>query len=140
MVHLGRSTCHATSGPLSDCINPKGPNVRRAPFRSLFGSRAAGVTCVEPAVERIFFFTLVTGPRRSLNLKPSDTRVYEPQIRARLVERIWHTYDSQGQMLALAFKEKCLKPFKLSPLQPEAALPLSRSCGHLTSVPLGFRF
>ena len=29
-----------------------------------------------------FFFTLVTGPRRSLRLKLSDTRVYEPQIRA----------------------------------------------------------
>jgi len=31
-----------------------------------------------------FFFTLGTGPRRSLGLKPSDARVYEPQIRARL--------------------------------------------------------
>jgi len=30
------------------------------------------------------FCTLVTGPRRSLLLKLSDTRVYEPQIRARL--------------------------------------------------------
>ena len=29
-----------------------------------------------------FFFTLVTDPRRSLNLKLSDTRVYEPHIRA----------------------------------------------------------
>ena len=27
------------------------------------------------------FFTLVTGPRRSLSLKLSDTKVYEPQIR-----------------------------------------------------------
>jgi len=27
-----------------------------------------------------FFCTLVTGPRRSLSLKLSDTRVYEPQI------------------------------------------------------------
>jgi len=31
-----------------------------------------------------FFLNLVTGPRRSLSLKLSDTRVYEPQIRARL--------------------------------------------------------
>ena len=31
-----------------------------------------------------FFFTLVTGPRRSLSSKLSDTRVYEPFIRARL--------------------------------------------------------
>ena len=30
-----------------------------------------------------FCFTLVTGPRRSLSPKLSDTRVYEPQIRAR---------------------------------------------------------
>ena len=32
----------------------------------------------------LFFFTLVTGPRRSLSLELSDTRVYGPQIRARL--------------------------------------------------------
>ena len=32
----------------------------------------------------LLFFTLVTGPRRSLSLKLSDTKVYEPQIRARL--------------------------------------------------------
>jgi len=32
----------------------------------------------------LFVFTLVTGPRRSLSLTLSDTRVYEPQIRARL--------------------------------------------------------
>jgi len=34
-----------------------------------------------------FFFTLVTGPRRSLRHKLSDTRVYEPQMRARLGNR-----------------------------------------------------
>ena len=34
-----------------------------------------------------FFFTLVTGPRRSFSLKLSDKRVYEPQIRARLCRR-----------------------------------------------------
>ena len=27
-----------------------------------------------------FFFTLVTGPRRSLSLKLSDTRVYEDEV------------------------------------------------------------
>ena len=32
----------------------------------------------------IFFFTLVRGPSRSLSLNLSDTRVYEPQTRARL--------------------------------------------------------
>jgi len=37
-----------------------------------------------PGTIRAFFFTLVTGPGRSLSLNLSDTRVYEPQIRARL--------------------------------------------------------
>ena len=32
----------------------------------------------------VFFFTLVAGHRRSLSLKLSDTRVYAPQIPARL--------------------------------------------------------
>ena len=31
-----------------------------------------------------FFFTLVTGPKRSFILKLSDARGFEPQIRARL--------------------------------------------------------
>ena len=31
-----------------------------------------------------FFLTRLTGPRRSLSIKLSATRVYEPQIRARL--------------------------------------------------------
>ena len=37
------------------------------------------VSCLPGSAETI---TLVTGPRRSLSLKLSDTRVYEPQIRA----------------------------------------------------------
>jgi len=32
------------------------------------------------ALNFFFFFTLVTGPRRSLSLKLGDKRVYEPQI------------------------------------------------------------
>jgi len=32
-----------------------------------------------------FFFTLVTGPRRSLSLKLSDTKVYEPQMEESVV-------------------------------------------------------
>jgi len=34
--------------------------------------------------EVLLFLTLVAGPRRSLSLKLSDIRVYEPHIRARL--------------------------------------------------------
>ena len=49
-----------------------------------------------------FFFTLITGPRRFLSLKLSDTSGYEPQIRARLGERntpilgfgIWRTVEA----------------------------------------------
>ena len=33
----------------------------------------------------LLLFTLVTGPGRSVSLKLSDTRVHEPQIRARPV-------------------------------------------------------
>jgi len=32
--------------------------------------------------KKVFFFILVTGPRRSLDLKLSDTRVYEPPQRS----------------------------------------------------------
>jgi len=57
---------------------------------------SVSLPCTRPAVAAVppagpcfrdyffFFFTLVTGRRRSLSLKLSDTRVYEPQIRARL--------------------------------------------------------
>ena len=37
------------------------------------------------------------------------------------VERIWHIWDSQGQILALAFRQKSFKRFKLFPLRPTAA-------------------
>jgi len=47
-----------------------------------------------------FFFTLVTGPRRSLSLKLSDTRVYEPQIRA----RFGTTDYSQVDLLGVRYK------------------------------------
>ena len=40
--------------------------------------------CRNSQTGRFFFFTLVTGPKRSLSLKLSDTRVHVPQIRARL--------------------------------------------------------
>ena len=46
--------------------------------------RTTGVPRSSRRMLFFFFFTLVTGPGRSLSLKMSDTRVYEPQIRARL--------------------------------------------------------
>ena len=45
--------------------------------------RGLEAVVVEPLLF-FFFFTLFTGPRRSLSLKLSDTRDYEPPIRASL--------------------------------------------------------
>ena len=42
---------------------------------------------VDHPTQLFFFLTLATGPGRSLSLKLSDTRVYEPEIRARLGKR-----------------------------------------------------
>ena len=44
--------------------------------------RGSGLT--PPALTLLLLLTLMTGPTRSLSLKLGDTRVYEPQIRARL--------------------------------------------------------
>ena len=50
-----------------------------------WSSWAHGASAPPPSCTPFFFFfTLVTGPRRSLSLKLIDTRVYEPQIRAHL--------------------------------------------------------
>ena len=57
----------------------------RAALASLQLGGAALEVREVPTILLFFFFTLVTGPRRSLNLKLSDARVYEPQIRALLV-------------------------------------------------------
>jgi len=46
---------------------------------------ALAVLHVPCSLDFFFFFTLVTGPRRSLSLKLSATRVYEPQIRSTAV-------------------------------------------------------
>jgi len=61
------------------------------PESNIFSPRGTSLETLHPssvnAAGRVFFFfffTRVTGPRRSVSLKLSDTRVYEPQIRARL--------------------------------------------------------
>jgi len=46
--------------------------------------RVLSAVALREPLHPFVFFTLVTGPRRSLSLKLRDTRVYEPQIRARL--------------------------------------------------------
>ena len=50
--------------------------------RPLFQRGRADSARDPPPRRNFFFFTPVTGPRRSLSLKLSDTKVYDPQIRA----------------------------------------------------------
>ena len=63
---------------------PASEDERLAAFFAMLDERAEELGVVDVQVLFFFFFTLVTGPRRSLSLKMSDKRVYEPQIRARL--------------------------------------------------------
>jgi len=55
----------------------------------------------------LLFFTLVTGPRRSLNLKLSDTRVYAPQIRARLATTAHFCKAVALELTAVPKKQPC---------------------------------
>ena len=48
----------------------------------------------------------------NLKYEPSSEPLYMPSA----FERTWHIYDSQGQILALAFRCKSLKPFTVFPL------------------------
>jgi len=48
-------------------------------------------------------------------LTKKDNPVYVP------LEKIWHTQDSQSQILALASKKRPSNPFKLFPLRSVAA-------------------
>jgi len=72
--------------------NHKSPFIGAEPFSkrlsvAMNGLLDSGDVPRSPGASHLIFFvffTLVTGPRRSLSLKLSDTRVYGPQIRARL--------------------------------------------------------
>jgi len=57
-------------------------NAGRVLLVKIGGSAVTNKEGIEDLKVASSFFTLVTGPRRSLSLKLSDTRVYEPQIRA----------------------------------------------------------
>ena len=63
------------------CIGARAPDSPTAPLGEVFFF--------------FFFFTLGTGPSRSLSLKLSDTRVYEPQLKALSngVQDKWDTYQ-----------------------------------------------
>ena len=81
-----------------------------------------------PAVLKVFFFfflTFVTGPTRSLSLKLTDTRVYGPQIRARLVTAA-HLCGVVVRKLRAVRVGQC--PLTLGPAHPPH--PASRAQGH----------
>ena len=73
---------HASPSGVVGWRAPKSPGLARVPLSP--GDSSCGGVRKPPNPFSFFLFTLVTGPRRSLSLKLSDTRVYEPQIRARL--------------------------------------------------------
>ena len=77
-------------------------------------ARGRGALAGRVVVAWQVFLTLVTGPSRSLNLKLSDTRVYEPQIRAWLVrttspqERINSPFSPKVDSLSILSQDKGL--------------------------------
>jgi len=65
-------------------LNAVGEQMRASGPRSSETSSPPGLVPTPVIIFFLLLFTLVTGPGRSLSLKLSDTRVYEPHIRARL--------------------------------------------------------
>ena len=84
---------------------------------------------IEARFTPFFFFTLVTGPRRSLSLKLSDTRVYEPQIRARL-----GTTGSNPAPSTLHPAPYTLHPKPQTPNPPPLNPRKGLSCRHVPSM------
>ena len=65
------------------------------------------------AISFFFFFTLVTGPRRSLSLKFRDTRVHEPQIPVRSVRRCRCYKSCEPSLDASSFRSDVTSPIKI---------------------------
>ena len=61
-----------------------------------------------------FFFTLITGPRRSVGLELSDTRVYEPQLRAGGRRNSRLPWSCGGQCRAIASRPSFFHYFPAS--------------------------
>ena len=93
-------------------------NHTRSPRARLGIRRTAGY---DPPLNFFFFFTLVTGPRRSLSLKLSDIRVYEPQIRA----------PSKPSTCAVCCQKRNVCEFVFAGTPPESTVTYK-----LTEVPL----
>jgi len=100
-------------------------------------------TPLQPSSQRCsfsLFFILVTGPRSSVSLKLSDTRVYEPQIRARLgttvlKPEIWSRRGPRMRSSSTADSKTAMVE-RLTPYTMEAYLRLLDCVYHAT---LGLR-
>ena len=86
-IRMARFTYLCTGSlldPKSIVVASGGFSNRARPSKTRSPTPSPADSHVDPWSTFFFFFTLVTGPRRSLSLKLSDTKVYEPQIQARL--------------------------------------------------------
>ena len=88
------ATSGVTSGPPE--VDPSHINALNAPFLVRLPPRHRLVLRLISRYIFALLFTLVTGPRGSLSLKLSDTRVYEPQIRVASYGVIWLRIASYG--------------------------------------------
>ena len=66
--------------------------------RRVHGAEVAGCGVCGPQLQTLFFFTFVTGPRRSLSLKLGDTEVYDPQPQT--VNQVRGGGGTRGPLLA----------------------------------------
>jgi len=89
-----------------------GPSVPRPAQLSRGGPifPEAGPSDLTTLVLFFFFFTRVTGPRRSLSLKLGGTRVYEPQ-NTTLVGEGLHEVDTRDAAVCVRTKREQLKTF-----------------------------
>jgi len=92
------------------CSRGRCPGAVPAWCRSVLSPWRRSTVCL-PATQLLLLYSLVTGPRRSLSLKLSDKRVYEPQIRARL-----GTAAHFCEVVVLKMRAVCLSPTLLPAL------------------------
>ena len=67
------------------------------------------------------------GDQRIYTLNSHDVLLFADSLNLKqfAVERIWHTCDSQGQILALTFRQKSLKPSEWFRVRSTAVRPLA---------------
>jgi len=97
-------------------------------------SSAAASASATGFILLLFSFTLVTGPRRSLGLKLSDTRVYEPQIRARLGTTAHFCEVVVLKLRAVPPPARMMRPATCSSTATSSVAPSASATGFIPSV------